>query len=203
MARREMTTHEASPVATTDAANFFQLYGGQASQRPIVGKLLKFSKGDWLAGQDDEEIEKGTRLVVQMDTLSVGWVKWLGQKPVEQRMGLVIEGYAPPQRHELGDTDHQLWEIDINGKPRDPWTFTNQVIMYLESDPEELFTFSGQSKGAINAIGDLCRKYGEEMRLRPGELPVVAIGSSSYAHTNKEFGRIKVPTFELVGWVKP
>ena len=37
-------------------------------------------------------------------------------------------------------------------------------------------------------------------RQKPNEYPIIEIGVGSYKHPNPEFGRIKFPTFEIVGW---
>jgi hypothetical protein len=68
-------------------------------------------------------------------------------------------------------------------------------------DDGELYTFTTSSRGGLNAVGDLCLKYGKAARQKPGQYPVVKIGTGSYLHSNKAFGRIKYPTFEIVGWV--
>jgi len=184
--------------------NSFENYGSQMSRSAIVGRLLKFSKGDWLAGEDDEEIEPGTRFVVNMDQLAIGWVKWVANKPEQQIMGLLVEGHQPQKRESLGDHDETLWEVDQNGKARDPWQFTNYVIMKEPgadgSKDDNLYTFASSSKGGLNALGGLCKAYGKEMRTKPDQYPVVEIGVDSYNHPNRELGRIKVPTFKLVDW---
>jgi len=184
--------------------NFFEQYGEQASQRSsIVGSLLKFSKGDWLLGQDEEEVESGTKYVVSMENFLVGWVKWVDNKPVEQQMGRLIDGHKPPARSALGDMDQETWETGPDGKLRDPWQFSNQVLMKPVAKKYALdnaITFVTSSKGGIGALGDLCKKYGAEMRTHDGKNPIVEIGTDAYAHPNKEYGRIKIPTFTLTGW---
>jgi len=179
------------------ASNFFEEYGRQASARPIVGRLLKFSKGDYLAGQDNEEVGEGTELVACMDTLQVGWVKWVDSMPADQDLGLIMEGYKPKKRSELGDTDQDQWEVDEQSdKPRDPWQFANQLILRpvdWDGSDDQLYTFVTQSRGGVGAIGALCKYYGKEMRQRPNEFPVIRLEVDSYMHSNKQFGRIKVP----------
>jgi hypothetical protein len=69
------------------------------------GKLLKFSKGDYLVGEDNDEVEEGTQYVANMDELMVGWIRWADGKPEDQIMGRVSEGYQPPKRNTLGDDD--------------------------------------------------------------------------------------------------
>jgi hypothetical protein len=117
-------------IATTDTTkNAFEIYGDAASPNTIVGQLLKFSKGDYVAGQQGEEIPMGTLLVAIMDSLRVGWVKWENNRPVEQLMGLLVDGYQPARRKDLGDEDSADWETNDDGSARDPWQLTNQLVM--------------------------------------------------------------------------
>lgn len=180
------------------SANPFIAYGEAQNRRGmIVGKLLKFSKGDYLAGQDNEEVPEGTELIANMDEMLAGWIKWQDNKPVEQIMGKVSDGYQPPRRNELGDDDKAQWDVDLKGEPRDPWQFSNMLI--LKGD-KELFTFTTSSKGGLNALGDLSKVYGTAMAQRPDEYPVIVLGSDAYDHRKRTLGRIKVPTFKVVGW---
>ena len=205
-AKAELTQVQPKRQLAQLEMNAFESYGSQVAQRAIVGKLLKFNKGDWLAGEDDEEIEDGTTFVANMDQLLVGWVKWVDNKPEQQLMGLIIEGHQSPKRDSLGDLDQGLWEVDAQGKPRDPWQFTNYVLMKMPGadggKDENLFTFATSSRGGLNCIGELCKQFGKEMRQRSDEYPIVEIGTGAYNHPNKEFGRIKIPTMKIVGWEK-
>lgn len=183
--------------------NFFTSYGDSASQKSIVGQLLKFSKGDYMVGEQNADMPEGTELLCNMDELMVGWIKWADQKPVEQIMGRIAEGYMAPKRKDLDEQDESTWEVDeTNGQPRDPWQFSNYLIMKTpgESGDDNLFTFATSSRGGLNAIGDLCKVYGKGMRTRPDEFPIVRLGVGSYQHSNKAFGRIKFPKLDVVGW---
>lgn len=201
----EITTREANRQELDSLdRNFFEQYGEQVAQRNIRGQLLKFSKGDWLAGQNDEEIPVGTKLVANMDQLLVGWIKWVENKPDQQIMGRLVEGHKPQKRDELGDSDEDLWEVDSQGKARDPWQFSNYILMKEPgSEPDNddgLFTFTTSSRGGLNAIGELCKAFGKNMRMEPNKYPIVELGVDSYKHPNPEYGRIKVPTLKVVGW---
>lgn len=198
----DLATQQAGTSIVNPGGNFFQSYGDQVSQKSIVGKLLKFSKGDYLVGEDNEEIEEGTQFVANMDELMVGWIRWADSKPTDQIMGRVSEGYQPPKRNTLGDDDKSHWEEDEQGRERDPWQFSNYLIMKSPDgkDEDSLFTFTTSSRGGLNAIGELCKAYGKAMRQRPDEFPIVALKVGSYQHSNKAYGRIKFPIFEVVGW---
>ncbi len=136
----------------------------------IVGELLKFAKGDYLAGQDSREIPIGTRLIANMDTLETGWVRWMDGRPSEHRMGLVAEHFTPAWRKDLDPSDGKI------------------------------YTFSTSSVGGRNALRDLCTDYAHGRRQHPNEHPVIELGVDSYQHSNKQLGRIKTPTFVIVGW---
>src|SRR3972149_12054648 len=116
-----MTATEVAKPGTESKAlgeldrNFFQQYGEQVAQKPIVGQLLKFSKGDYLVGEAGSEVKVGTKYAANMDQLMVGWIKWVDTKPEQQIMGRVVEGDQPPKRKDLGDHDENLWEVDAQG----------------------------------------------------------------------------------------
>lgn len=186
-------------VATQDD-NPFLSYGRATSQSTIVGELLKFSKGEWTCGKNDTEVPEGTQMVAIMDQLLTGWIKWVDGKPAEQEMGLVAEGYRPPRRSDLGDTDKGEWETDLQGAPKDPWQFTNYLLM-KDISSGEVYTFTTSSRGGINAIGKLAEAYGKNMRAKPDQFPVVALEVDSYKHSNKAFGKIFVPVLTVSGWM--
>jgi hypothetical protein len=134
-----------------------------------------------------------------MDSLLVGFIKWQDNRPADHRMGLVIENFQPPKRQELGDLDKEEWETDDGGEPRDPWQFSNYLVM---ADPEsrEVFTFTTSSRGGLGAIGELCKVFGKQMRQQPDKIPVVELDVGSYQHREKSYGRIKYPIFKIAGW---
>ena len=189
-----------SSALASNGANPFTAYGDAQNQRAIVGHLLRFTKGDYLAGQEDEEVAVGTQFVANMDEMLAGWIRWEANKPTDHVMGKVSEGYQPPRRTELGDADKDNWEVDATGQPRDPWQFSNYLLLKGTDKDAELYTFTTSSRGGLNALGDLCKVYGGAMAQRTDEYPVIALGVNAYDHPNRAFGRIKVPTFKVVGW---
>jgi hypothetical protein len=173
-------------------------YGNAAAARSFFGTLLKFSKGEFLAGMEDRLIPIGTEMVANMESLAVGWVRWKSNMPVEQRMGLVADGFIPVNRSDLGDADQSLWETNAEGRPRDPWQLTNHLIMFARD--LEVFTFVTSSRGGLDAVGELSKTYGKQMHQRPNQFPLIELEVDSYPHRQKRFGRIKIPVFKVVGW---
>jgi hypothetical protein len=180
--------------------NVWEEYGEQAGgQRHIVGKLLKFSKGEWLAGTNGDEIPEGTQMVAIMDSLMAGWVKWQDSKPVEHRMVQVTNGEKPARRKELDSLEEKEWENGNDGRPMDPWQFTNYIVL-INSATKEVFTFTTASRGGQGAIGNLCKVYGKNIRQQPNDYPSIELRVDSYRHKDKALGKIFVPVFEVHGW---
>jgi hypothetical protein len=195
------TSETKLPAQTS--GNVFVAYGESAGNTSyIVGDLLKFSKGDWLTGKDNRELADGTKLVAVMDTLAVGWQRWENQRPIGHRLGLLVDGFVPPPRKELGDTDECLWDRDDNNEAQDPWQLTN-YLQFVNPDNRDTYTFTTSSKGGLSAVAKLCREYGRarEKENREDQLPVVMLSTGSYAHRDRSRGRIKIPVFTIIGWV--
>jgi hypothetical protein len=181
--------------------NFFEKYGEAATQRNVVGRLLKFTKfGEYRAGQEDEEVAHGTVLAAYMPSLAVGYVRWEDGRPIEVIMGPVGEGFLPPKRDALSHADQSKWEKFDDGGLRDPWQLSNTLIM-VDLENDELYTFSTSSKGGLGAIGELCKVHGKHIRLKPDEVPLVELDVGSYQHSNRSFGEIRFPIFKVVGWI--
>jgi len=199
-----MTTKSDLIVQTSNAITLnggvdpFLAYADAVAPRSIVGDMLKFSKGDYLAGEEGKVITPGTQFTANCDELLAGYIKWQDSKPVEQRMIRVADGIAPPLRTDLGDTDKSLWETDDKGEPKDPWQFTNYLPL-MDADGG-LFTFTTSSRGGLGAVGELVRRYARHRKNNPDVHPVVALRVGSYKHANKAYGIIKFPEFMPAGY---
>jgi hypothetical protein len=192
----------ANEISNVGGKNIYQQYGEAMSRSAIVGKILKLSKlGVYEAGQDKEEIAKGTQMIVDLTRLRTGWIKWEDSKPIDRKMGIIGE-YTPPMRGELGDHDKDMWE----DPDKDPWQFANEAVMY-DPEAQELYTYSATSKGGINALGELMKTYGDYIALhfsdRPEVYPKVSLDVGSYMHSNRQFGKILYPKFNIIEYVKP
>jgi hypothetical protein len=181
--------------------NYFEKYGRAATTHSIIGRLLKFNKfGEYRAGQEEEEIECGTRMAVYMNSFCVGFQKWEDNRPADRVMGAVGKGYVPPRREDLGDNDKSRWDTFDDGRPRDPWQFTNMIVV-IELETSNLFTFSTTSRGGLDAVGQLALKYGERLRQHPGEMPVVELDRNKYQHSDRKVGEVRIPILRIVDWI--
>jgi len=191
-------TNSANALAVTEQTDLFRTYADVCAPRMIVGKLLKFSKGEFVLGDAGETIADDAEFTALMDELTVGWVRWEDDKVAETRMGRVIDGFAPQPRRELGDVDAAAWETAADGKARDPWQFQNYLP--LQRSDGELLTFVASSRGALNAVAELCRTHSRHAKQHRNDYPVIRLRSDEYQHRVKEFGRIKFPVLSVVGW---
>ena len=172
----EIIRPEATAVAAYGERDPFAVLADSIRPGYIIGKLLKFSKGDYLLGEDAASVSRGTVVVAVIDQLLIGWMRWENAKPAEHRMVLVATGQYPPGRQELGDLDRAHWEADSNGKARDPWQYTAYLPLLAEAG--ELCTFSTSSRGGLDAIGGLSRSYARHRRKAP-ELPRISLGAKA------------------------
>ena len=78
--KNEVAKAEPTPANDADA---FEYYADTVAPRFIVGELVRFSKGDWLVGEE-EIIPVDTVVVPILDGLLAGHVHWSGGKPTEQ-----------------------------------------------------------------------------------------------------------------------
>jgi len=187
------TKNELAPVSLSDP---LAAYADAIAPQYIIGEMLRFSKGDWLLG--DNTVPAGTQFTANLDELMAGWIKWLDSKPVEHIMARVADGIPPKKRTDLGDDDKSQWELDKDGNPRDPWQFTNYLPLINEKS--ELFTITTSSRGGLGAIADLSRRYARHRKRHPNVFPVIALNVDSYQHKIRELGRIKFPVFEPAGY---
>jgi hypothetical protein len=187
-------------LLTTTAKNVFEAFGDEVDNQRILGVLLKFTKGDWLIGRDGEECPE-KELVAVVPGLVHGWIRWEDNRPIEQAMGLLVEGFVPPERDALGHLDKQNWELQADGKRRDPW----QPGIYMPMvtvDEQVVYTFTTSSDGGRRrGVAPLSREYGHHIRTHPTELPVVRLEQDSYLHSDRGIGRVKFPLFPIDRWV--
>ena len=155
-------------------------------------RLLKFVDGRYIVG--GEEVPVGRKYVACIAEMRRGWSKFVGGRLVDQKIGRVADGFKPPPRETLGDTDAAQWERDGNDVARDPWA--EQIYLVLEDEETgEPVVFVTGSKGGMKAVGEVCGIYG---RSPEAGLPIISLGVRSYLH--KVYRRnIQEPHLKIVG----
>jgi hypothetical protein len=186
-----------STALSADGSNPWVEIGAELDKF-LGAPLLKFTKQGEFAISDVITIPDGTRCIAHCDLMEIGWVKWADGHPSDYKVGLVADGFIPPQRSELPDRDESLWERDEDGKPRDPWAFQMSVPLTLLDAGEETYKFTAGSKGGLRCLSALTRAYGKRVAEKKGGQPVVELQSDSYKH--RKYGKIFIPVMHIVGW---
>jgi hypothetical protein len=165
-----------------------------ASQGPTP--LLKFKKTKFEVG--DQEVPLGTTFLAYCEDWRQGWVKFIGEEKVDERIGRVADGFCPPERDELGDTDQEEWEADDDGKLKDPWVF--QTYLPLENvKTGERYLFVSSSAGGKIGVEILQARWSRDIKngIHRG-LPIIKLATGTFS--TKKYGAIVRPDFPIVSW---
>jgi hypothetical protein len=161
--------------------------------RYLVGDMLKFVEGEWLAGKENTKVGAGATFTACPDGWADGWIRWADGAPAETIMTIpATGGPPPPPREQLGYDDRKAWVAD-----RDPWV--RSAYLPLLSSTGELLTYATGSIGGHNAITDLLRAYTRYRRRDSNVYPVVALAGDKYLHkVHRKWTHY--PIFRLTGW---
>jgi hypothetical protein len=174
-------------------------YLDETAPASIVGRMVKFSKeGLFVTADDDQPIAEDAEFIALADQTMVGWIKFNDDEPPTRVMGLLYDGFEMPARETLGDLDTSTWDMGLDGRPADPWSHQNYLVLQ-HGETAELFTFVTSSKTGRRAVGNLLHHYNRMLRTYPGELPVVRLRTGGFEHRDERVGRVKTPVFQVVG----
>lgn len=156
-------------------------------------RLLK--DGDWVYGQENIEVEKGSYWAVNTFALRHGWVSWT-DNPGNQKNEIVGEVMVPmtqplPPQNSLPDTG---------------WPWTQQLEIQLKcttgEDTGQQVRFKTTSVGGMNAMSKLIDEIMKQLDRDPDRpIPVIELQTDSYPH--KKWGKTYIPIFDIVKWVSP
>jgi hypothetical protein len=197
-----------SLVTTNAGANALAAYGGvnpflEAARGVEDGAYLKFNgnKGDITFGSDDEELPVGSRIIVDMASLALGWICWDDSAVKEELFVPVVDGKAPLE-HEL--TDHGPYNDPDDGW-REAASFSAVIASYGDDDQDEAvgtkLLFKTSTGGPVRSTKKLAGQYGRLFMQHMGELPIVELTTDSYMPKNKKHGKKFSLIFKIVGWI--
>jgi hypothetical protein len=189
------------PATTTqiDALAAINDFLAEADPQNMIGKLLKFSKGEFLKGQDAEVIPEGTLYTVACDMALSGFIRWHDGKPAEHKLVRIATGAPLYRREELGHDDKDQWPTDAKGEPRDPWQAT--IYVPIMDHDGELATFTTSSGSGLKSVHRLLRRYVTHVARHPDVYPLIKLKKSFWVHSDKAIGKVFYPDFEPAGWV--
>ena len=175
-------------VVDSNALAALEQFGASGNAQGI--SFLRFSKGEFVAGIEESQIEPDEEFAANIPTLSHGYICWKDGAPVDEQMASVISG-ATIQESSL--PDHGPYEDG------DGWR-EQSSIEFVHMETGERFRFATSSRGGRGALANLAREYATHLKAgAPGVVPVVAMVADSYKH--EKYGKVHVPTFPVLRWV--
>lgn len=162
-------------------------------------RLLK--DGDWVFGQEDNAVAKGTEAVINPLSIKHGYSAWTNRQPGEgknENLGEIMVGLnaALPAMHELEQ------KVDPQTGRSAPWKDQMSVdIKFLSGKHKGTqVMWKVSSVGGLNAAkGILDAILAKLDEGTPFVCPIVTLDSDSYKHAT--YGKTYVPQIEIVGWM--
>ena len=192
------TTSLANP---TQAAELFAEEANRTEGGSGNKAFLKLdgNTGEYSYGADNEELEPGTRVLLNIDSYARGWLCWLGGEVKEEIMVPILEGH-PPKKHEL--PDHGPYEEDGDG-----WVEQMTIDMRLLEEPFTEMVFQANNASKRRAMGALMKDFSKRFQKHPGEVPVIEIEVAEFEAKMGKNSKRKVtkyaPSFKIVDWLTP
>lgn len=197
--------NELSPQAQTQgfdvalAGNLVNAIDNLADRMSVGGiQYVKYKQGDWLIGKDQDTFpENKFEAIPNLPQLQHGWVCWKDGQLVDEHW--VTVGDALPEKDQL--TDHGPYSQGNDG-----WSENFRFdlkILATHGIPDEINAqFTGSSKGAQSAIGNMMKQWVRDCKSgdAQGKVPVVLFDSGSYQ--NKKYGgKTHIPTMTISRYI--
>lgn len=177
-------------VVNENALAALEQFGSAGSNDGVA--FLRFSKGDFVAGIEEVQIEDDEEFAANIPSLAKGYICWKDGSPVDEQMATVISGHTISKG---SLADHGPYEDG------DGWR-EQASIEFLHMETGEKFRFATSSRGGIKALSVLSKDYASHMKAgKPGVVPVIRMVPDSYKH--EKYGKVHVPTFPIARWVGP
>ncbi|QGH74857.1 hypothetical protein MAL1_00111 [Bacteriophage DSS3_MAL1] len=195
-------------MANADFANPFAAAGAGAGSKTFM--KFKGASGDFLYGQDDEEMPHGTEFAADIENSKWNWTFWwegevletIETRVAENPMGFENEPDFLPDDY---DGDMSLEEIRAEQADRksnfmDGWSCQAVLDMREIGGEGEEFTIKLNQGVALSAFRSLLKSFGRQFRFKQGLIPIVSIGARSYVSKNKQVGKRYNPVLKIEDW---
>ena len=203
-----VTTGQGGALANAGVANPFAAAGRDAGNTIFV--KFKGSNGDFLAGQDEDEIAHGTCFAGDVMNAKFSWAFWWDGEVLETLDYHVVESPTaydnePDHLPKDYDGDMSLEEIremqaDRSNTFMDGWTCQGVVnLRGIDGDTEE-YTLKLNAGVALKAFRAMLSSFGRVFMQKPGQLPIIELDARSYKSKNKTVGTRYAPKLTIVDW---
>lgn len=201
------------------AVKKLQARSGGGKKKQLPGQSIFFYKGSFYVGNKDNGVTVDEPVVLNVMNHAECFKRRAetdsGKNYNEfSTFARPFAGEELVDRATLGFDDETEWENDDRGNPMDPWTHTVVVPARLDAATDVVDTLSIGSKSGVNAWVSFLVDILPELKMRPGQLPVVELGSKTLSRkvpTGKQDKKGQpimkeqswdAPSFTLSGWTK-
>lgn len=172
----------------------------------FVGKFVKFSgkTGEYTAGQEEDELEYGTQIIVDFNLITRGYKCWVDEEMVDEFSQTIASGEPLPGVSSL--TDHGPYEKHADGT-EDGWQETHGMPFIIDDESDDsAYLFQTSSGGGLRAMKKLYKAYGKAFQTKIDDdgnymYPLIELDGDSYKHKEKKRGTIHNPVFTIVDWL--
>lgn len=203
-----------SRAVSNPSENPFAAQGSEGTG--VATTYVKFTgaTGLFTAGQDDDEIEHGTRFAADMMNAQWVWSFWWDGKVLEQFSDALTENPMsydnPPMElpdDPNGDIDMSIEEImqaqkDDPANFRDGWSVQASLNLRPLDGSDDDYTIKLNKGVAMNSFHVLRKSFGRQYKLKAGLVPIIELSANSYEPKAKSAGKKRwAPTLKIVGWM--
>lgn len=161
-------------------------------------RLLK--DGDWVFGQEDNAVAKGTEAIINPLSIRHGYSCWTNRQPGQgknEALGEIMVGLSQPL-----PAIHEL--------PQHSDPVTNTICPWKDQVAMDLKFIGGKHKGTqvmwkVSSVGGLnaAKAIFDAIFAKLDEgtefvCPIIALDADSYKHST--YGKTYVPVLKIVGW---
>lgn len=164
--------------------------------------------GTWMYGQENVEVEDGSKWAFSPLDITHGWVCWKakpqGSKEASEKLGEIVV----PLNGDL-PAEATLPDYGMNGNLKNEWNYFVAFHMKCISgeDEGEQALYNPSSKGGVDALlgrdrrSGLLGAIGEQLDKDPAHpVPVCTLSKSSYVHPTHK-NKVFTPVLEIVQWI--
>lgn len=186
-------------LATND--DYFAALAAEANTLKGGGDGKAFMKfdgndGTFSYGADDEPLDLGTKLAVNMRSYKKGWVIWLDGEVVYEVMNSLEDG-PPPTKGQL--PDHGPYGDDDG--PSEQYTIDYKLL----EEPFTEMVFQANNTSKRRALAALLKDFANTYKSHPGQAPVIELDENEFEAKTKGGKGRKVtkhaPKFKIVEWI--
>jgi len=181
------TSEADTGIITTDLAQDLIETGNAASTGTV--NYMKFNKGEWLFGVDNDEVDDDEIMAVNPASFTIGWQGWQDGSPVNGPVVPISRRGELPAEADLDP----IPAGDMNG-------WGKQLgVSFRSLEDQTPLQFNTTSYGGKQAITKLMKEVGEGLKAHI-EAPVALVKLSSDNYPHKKYGKVWTPVITIVGW---